>query len=54
MGLLLTFVVGWVIAIVLWGASIMKFFDAFLIGMVPVLLVATFMIALPYLQGSRR
>jgi hypothetical protein len=53
MGLVLTFTAGWVLAIVLWGASLMKFFDAFLIGMTIVLLAATTKILVTYLPGSK-
>ena len=41
---MLTFTAGWVLAIVLWAAGVMKFFDAFLIGMTLLLLAATAMI----------
>jgi hypothetical protein len=53
MALVLSFTAGWVLAIVLWAASLMKFFDAFLIGMTLVLLTATTLILLKYLPGSR-
>ena len=41
MGLLLTLIAGLVLWIVLWGTSLMKSFDAFLIAMLLVLLAAT-------------
>lgn len=53
MGLLLTLIVGLVIWIVLWGTSLMKSFDAFLIGMFLVLLVAGARVVTPHLPGSR-
>ena len=53
MGLVLTFTAGWVLAIVLWAASLMKFFDAFLIGMTLVLLAATTRILVAYLPGQQ-
>jgi hypothetical protein len=53
MGLVLTFTAGWVLAIVLWAASLMKFFDAFLIGMTLVLLAATAKILVAYLPGGK-
>ena len=40
MGLLLSLVAGLVLWIVLWGTSLMKSFDAFLIGMMFPLLAA--------------
>ena len=54
MGTYLTLIAGLVLWIVLWGASIMKSFDAFLLGMLLVLLAATAHIARPYLPGGRR
>ena len=54
MGIFLTLIVGLVLWVVLWGASLMKSFDAFLIGMLLVLLAATAHIARPYLPGGRR
>ena len=41
MGIFLTLIVGLVLWVVLWGTSLMKSFDAFLIGMLLVLLAAT-------------
>jgi Mn2+/Fe2+ NRAMP family transporter len=54
MGILLTLIVGLVLWIVLWGTSLMKSFDAFLIGMLLVLLAATVRMMLPFLPGGRR
>ena len=53
MALVLTFTAGWVLAIVLWAVGLMKFFDAFLIGMTLVLLAATALIVVKYLPGSK-
>ena len=54
MGLYLTLITGLVVWLVLWAPGLMKSFDAFLIGMLFVLLAATFHIARPYLPGGRR
>jgi hypothetical protein len=54
MGIFLTLIVGLVIWIVLWGTSLLHSFDAFLIGMLLVLLAATAHVARPYLPGGRR
>jgi hypothetical protein len=54
MGIFLTLIAGLVLWIVLWGASLMKSFDAFLIGMLLVLLAATAHIVRPFLPGGRR
>ena len=54
MGLLLTLIAGLALWIVLWGTSLMKSFDAFLIAMLLVLLAATVRIILPFLPGGRR
>ena len=54
MGIFLTLIVGLVVWVVLWGTSLMKSFDAFLLGMLLVLLAATFHILRPYLPGGRR
>ena len=40
MGIFLTLIVGLALWVVLWGTSLMKSFDAFLIGMLLVLLAA--------------
>ena len=53
MALVLSFTAGWVLAIVLWAVGLMKFFDAFLIGMTLVLLTATVLILMKYLPGSQ-
>lgn len=54
MGIYLSLIAGLVVWVVLWGASLIKSFDAFLIGMLIVLLAATFHIVRPYLPGGRR
>jgi Mn2+/Fe2+ NRAMP family transporter len=53
MGIYLTLIVGLVVWVVLWGTSLMKSFDAFLIGLLLVLLAATFSIASRYLPGGK-
>jgi len=53
MGIYLTLIVGLVVWVVLWGTSLMKSFDAFLIGMLLVLLAATFSILGRYLPGAK-
>ena len=53
MGLLLTLIGGLVLWIVLWGTGLMKSFDAFLIGMLLVLLAATWHILVRYLPGGK-
>jgi hypothetical protein len=54
MGIFLSLIVGLALWIVLWGTSLMKSFDAFLIAMLLVLLAATARILVPYLPGGRR
>ena len=54
MAIFLTLIVGLVVWVVLWGTSLMKSFDAFLIGMLLLLLAVTAHIARPYLPGGRR
>jgi hypothetical protein len=54
MGLYLTLIAGLVVWILLWAPGLMKSFDAFLIGMVLVLLAAATRILLPYLPGGRK
>jgi hypothetical protein len=54
MGLYLTLIAGLVVWLVLWAPGLMKSFDAFLIGMLLVLLAATLRILLPYLPGRRQ
>ena len=53
MGIYLTLIVGLVVWVVLWGTSLMKSFDAFLIGMLLVLVAATFSIVGRHLPGSK-
>jgi hypothetical protein len=53
MALVLSFTAGWVLAIVLWATGVMKFFDAFLIGMLLLLFTATALILAKYLPGSK-
>ena len=54
MGIFLSLIVGLALWVVLWGTSLMKSFDAFLIAMLLVLLAATARILVPYLPGGRR
>jgi len=54
MGIFMTLIAGLALWIVLWGTSLMKSFDAFLIGMLLVLVAATVHIVLPFLPGGRR
>ncbi|MBE2316307.1 hypothetical protein DVA67_009995 [Solirubrobacter sp. CPCC 204708] len=49
MGIFLALIAGLVLWVVLWGASLMKSFDAFLIAMAFPLLAATFAIVVKYL-----
>jgi hypothetical protein len=49
MGIFLTLIAGLVIWVVLWGTSLMKSFDAFLIAMMLPLLAATAVIVIKYL-----
>ena len=49
MGIYLSLIVGLVLWVVLWGASLMKAFDSFLIAMIFPLLAATFMIVGKYM-----
>ncbi|HEX6024877.1 MAG TPA: hypothetical protein VFZ00_23000 [Solirubrobacter sp.] len=53
MGLVLTFTAAWVLAIILWGVDLMKFFDAFLIGMTLMLLAVTAKVLVRYLPGGK-
>jgi hypothetical protein len=54
MGIFLTLVAALALWVVLWGASLMKSFDAFMISMLLVLLAATARLLRPYLPGGRR
>jgi Mn2+/Fe2+ NRAMP family transporter len=54
MGVYLTLITGLVVWLVLWAPGLMKSFDAFLIGMVLVLLAAAVQLLLPYLPGGRK
>ena len=54
MGLYLTLIAGLVVWLVLWAPGLMKSFDAFLIGLLLVLLAAATRILLPYLPGGRK
>jgi hypothetical protein len=54
MGVFLTLIAGLSLWIVLWGTSLMKSFDAFMIAIVLVLLAATARLIVPYLPGGRR
>jgi hypothetical protein len=53
MVIFLSLIVGLALWVVLWGTSLMKSFDAFLLGMFIVLLAATWHIVAAYLPGSR-
>jgi len=53
MVIFLSLIVGLALWVVLWGTSLMKSFDAFLLGMFIVLLAATWHILAPYLPGSK-
>jgi len=53
MGLYLTLITGLVVWLVLWAPGLMKSFDAFLIGMLLVLLAAGARILLPFLPGGK-
>jgi hypothetical protein len=53
MALVLSFTAGWVLAIVLWAVGLMKFFDAFLVGMTLVLFTAATLILIRYLPGGK-
>lgn len=54
MGIFLTLIVGLTLWVLLWGTDLMKSFDAFIIGMILVVLAATTRLVLPYLPGTRR
>ena len=49
MGIFLALIAGLVLWVVLWGTSLMKSFDAFIIAMMLPLLAATFFIVAKYL-----
>ena len=49
MGIFLSLIVGLVLWVVLWGTSLMKSFDAFLIAMMLPLLAAATVILIKYL-----
>lgn len=53
MGLLLTLLVGLTLWIVLWGTSLMKSFDAFIIALALIVIAATARIVAPYLPGGK-
>jgi len=53
MGVYLTLIFGLVLWLVLWAPGLMKSFDAFLIGMLFVLLAAGTRILLPFLPGGK-
>ena len=53
MVIFLSLIVGLALWVVLWGTSLMKSFDAFLLGMLLVLLAATFSIVGRYLPGGK-
>lgn len=54
MAVFLTLIASLALWTILWGASIMKSFDAFIICMLLVLLAATAKLIAPYLPGGRR
>jgi hypothetical protein len=54
MGIFLTLVAALALWVVLWGASIMKSFDAFIVSMLLVLLAVTATLLRPYLPGGSR
>ncbi len=54
MGVFLSLIAGFALWIILWGTSIMKSFDAFLLALLIVLLAAATSLILPYLPGGRR
>ena len=54
MALVLSFAAGWVLAIVLWATGVMKFFDAFLITLLMLIIAAAVRLVVPYLPGNRR
>ncbi|HWK27450.1 MAG TPA: hypothetical protein VNS09_12860 [Solirubrobacter sp.] len=54
MGIFLTLIVGLTIWVILTATDLMKSFDAFIIGMVLVLLAVTARLMVPYLPGNRR
>jgi hypothetical protein len=49
MAIFLALITGLVVWVVLWGTSLMKSFDAFLIAMLFPLLAATIVVAIAYL-----
>jgi hypothetical protein len=54
MGLLLTLIASLTVWLVLWGTSLMKSFDAFLIVMIPVILAAAVKLVAPHLLPAQR
>jgi hypothetical protein len=53
MVIFLSLIVGLALWVILWGTSLMKSFDAFLLGMLLVLLAATWHIVVGYLPGAK-
>ena len=53
MVIFLSLIAGLALWVILWGTSLMKSFDAFLIGMLIVLLAATWHILAAYLPGGK-
>ena len=49
----MSLIVGLALWVILWGTSLMKSFDGFLLGMLIVLLAATWHIVAAYLPGSK-
>ena len=54
MGLFVSLIAALALWTILWGTSIMKSFDAFLLSMVIVLLAAATSLIVPHLPGGRR
>jgi hypothetical protein len=53
MVIFLSLIAGLALWVILWGTSLMKSFDAFLLGMLLVLLAATWHIVVGYLPGAK-
>jgi len=53
MVIFLSLIVGLALWVILWGTCLMKSLDAFLLGMLLVLLAATWYIVAGYLPGSK-
>jgi hypothetical protein len=53
MVIFLSLIAGLALWVILWGTSLMKSFDAFMLGMLIVLLAATWHILVGYLPGAK-